>query len=205
MPPPALAVGRRSQQAVDQPFVSIGCFVGQKGIDFLEGRGQSRQVESHPADQGWLARLGGRGQAMVQKCLLDEAVDRVLRPVDRRRPAWRTRERLAAAPATATTTDGWRLQAATLWLEPMSSRLCASAVAAGPGRSERDPARQHRDFLRRELAGGRHLEPLVVNCLDEQTLVGLAGHDRRPAFTALEDRLQRIEPQTAFLLLAAVA
>lgn len=72
-------------------------------------------------------------------------------------------------------------------------------------RSQRDPAREHRDFLERKLAGGRHLEPLVVNRLDEQALAGLAGHDHRPSLATLENRLQRIEPQTAFLLLASVA
>ena len=36
--------------------------------------------------------------------------------------------------------------------------------------------------------------------LDQQALVGIAGHDRRPGLAALEQRLARVEPQAAHLL-----
>ena len=53
----------------------------------------------------------------------------------------------------------------------------------------------------------RHLERLVrvLDRLDQQAVLRVAGHDRRPALAALEHRLARVEPQPAAGLLRPVA
>ena len=56
-----------------------------------------------------------------------------------------------------------------------------------------------------QLAGRGHLGPLVVDRLDQQALGRLARHQRRTRVAALEDRLERVEPQPALLLGRRVA
>ena len=85
------------------------------------------------------------------------------------------------------------------------TRGMCRAVDAGPGSTQGDPAGEDGDFLRAELAVGGHLEPRIVDRLDDQALLGLAGHDRRPRLAPFEDGLQRVEPQAPFLFLVAVA
>ena len=99
--------------------------------------------------------------------------------------------------------SGGELRSARDW--SVATRGMCRAIAAGPGSTQRDPAGEDGDFLRVELAVGGHLEPLVVDRLDDQALLGLAGHDRRSRLAPFEDRLQRVEPQAPFLLLVAVA
>ena len=53
---------------------------------------------------------------------------------------------------------------------------------------------------------GRHLQLVVglVDRLDEQALLGMTGHDRRPTIAPLEQRLPRINLEPAARLLAAM-
>ena len=207
VPRPALAVARRGQQAVDQALVGVGRVVGQECVDFLGGRRQPGQVEGRAADQGRLVGLRGGRQAVVEKRLENESVDRVSRPVG---PVVGPRiDRLGNGRSAnglerpEGAVSGGELRSPVDW--PRRLRGMGRAIAAGPGCTQGDPAGEDGDFLRAELAGGGHLEPLVVDRLDEQALVGLAGHDRRSRLAPLENRLQRVEPQAPFLLLVAVA
>ncbi len=56
-----------------------------------------------------------------------------------------------------------------------------------------------------QLALGRHLEEVVPDGVDDQALVDLARHDRRPAVAAAEQALAAVEPQTALELAPRLA
>src|SRR5262249_50528283 len=77
-------------------------------------------------------------------------------------------------------------------------------IARRPRRSQRDPARECGDLLRAELPRRGHLGPFVFDGLDQQALLGLAGHHGRTRLAALQDGFEGVEPQTALLLLLAM-
>ena len=75
VPAPALAVGRRRQQAVHHLGEGVGRFVLEEGVHLLRRRRQAGQVEGRPADQRPLVgglrrlealRLQGRQNVAVQ-------------------------------------------------------------------------------------------------------------------------------------------
>ena len=74
-----------------------------------------------------------------------------------------------------------------------------------PGSLVRDPAAEQRLLGVTELTllARRHLA--CVDLLDQQALVGLAGHDRRPAVAPLQDRGRVAEIEAPLELPAAVA
>ncbi len=80
VPPPALAVTRRGQQAVDQSLVSFRRVVGQERVDFLGGRRQPGQVEGGTSNQCRLVGFRGGRQTVIEKSLEDEPIDGVSRP-----------------------------------------------------------------------------------------------------------------------------
>ena len=55
---PALAVVRRGEQAIDEPFVGVGTFVGQKRVDLRGRRRQAGQVERDAAEPACVSRRG---------------------------------------------------------------------------------------------------------------------------------------------------
>ena len=59
-------------------------------------------------------------------------------------------------------------------------------------------------FSRRQFPVRRHFRPGVVDRADDQAFIRFARHDRRSGFTALENRFERVQPKTAFLLLHGV-
>ena len=72
---PAFAVVGRSEQAIDELFIGIGRFVGDKRGHFL-GRGrQAEEVERQPADERAAIGLRGRHQLHFSELELDEPVD----------------------------------------------------------------------------------------------------------------------------------
>ena len=66
-----LAIMRRGQQPVNQPFVSVGTIVAVERVDFLRG-GQPSQVETEPANQRGPVGLRGRLQAPTDEPVADE-------------------------------------------------------------------------------------------------------------------------------------
>ena len=67
---------------------------------------------------------------------------------------------------------------------------------------------QRQLFGRQAIALGRHLGHGVVTAgdgLEQQAFVGLAGHDRRAAVAAGQQRSAMIQPQARLLLVGAVA
>ncbi len=79
------------------------------------------------------------------------------------------------------------------------------AVSSRPGGSQRDPLGQDGHFFRRQLARRGHLETIIVDRIDQQAFSRLAGNDRRTGLAALEDRVERVEPEPTLLLLVPVA
>ena len=78
---PSFAVAGAGQQAVDESFVSVGRGIGQKRGDLRGGRGEPGQVEAQAADQGPPVGLGRRRESVLGERRLNEAIDRVARPV----------------------------------------------------------------------------------------------------------------------------
>ena len=80
-------------------------------------------------------------------------------------------------------------------------------VRARVGGAELHPLDEVGDLRRRERLFRRHLELLVPmpDALDEQRVVGFAGHDGRTGFAALGPAVARVEAQAALGLLRAGA
>ena len=76
-----LAVARRLQKTVHDAFVGSGLLIGEEIIDFLERRGQARQVKCDATNQGRLRRLRGRAESLCFQSGQDEAIHVVARPI----------------------------------------------------------------------------------------------------------------------------
>ncbi len=77
---PALAVMRRSQQAIHKAVICIRTAVGEKGVD-LRGRGrQSDQVQAQAADQRGAIGFGRGRQVFLIEAREHEPVDGIARP-----------------------------------------------------------------------------------------------------------------------------
>ena len=89
------------------------------------------------------------------------------------------------------------------------NRLMPRLHWLSPDRPARNPFRESRDILRRELRSGRHLKfSLLTNRLYQDAAVRLARHDRRPAAAAFEQAVTIQEGDAAvfqFLVVAAYA
>ena len=72
--PPALAVARRGQQAIDQTLVGVGPGIGDEGLDLGRARRQAGEIVGHTTDQG--PPIGGRDrtQARLQKRRQDQSI-----------------------------------------------------------------------------------------------------------------------------------
>src|SRR5262249_18391307 len=80
-------------------------------------------------------------------------------------------------------------------------------VIGGGGRSHPDPGLEVGDLLVRKFSLRRHLEILIApsNRLDDPTLLGIAGDDRRARVAALEEPFAGVEEEPALELLRALA
>ena len=77
---PALPVGLRGEQAVDQGLVSSGALVIDESLDLLEGWRQPGEIERQPANDGVAVGLGSRLQSLLVKPPENEWVDRITHP-----------------------------------------------------------------------------------------------------------------------------
>src|SRR5579863_5704169 len=67
-----------------------------------------------------------------------------------------------------------------------------------PGHTVLDPLLDDRDFFSLKLAAGGHLDRcLVVERRDQETGFGVPGNNDNTVLAALQDRVARIEPETA--------
>ena len=100
---------------------------------------------------------------------------------------------------------------------PETSFFCTKAAArfrtvrgsrrrrARPRRPHLDPSGNVRDRTVGQLALGRHLYDVAVpDGTDDQAVIRLARHQRRPAVASFQQRVARIDPQVAALLLGTV-
>ena len=192
---PALAVTRRSEQAIDHFRKGIA---GRRGIFFKDGnlfaRGrQAREIECRAADER-VARSERRWRdALAFELRKDKPIDLIRRPM---RSILHGRHRRFAdrleGPVRA---DDLRLR----------GRRCF--VVLRPRHTHLHPFGERRDVgigeLRRFFR--HHVFRLVADAFDERAFRRIADDDDRPAVGSLQHRLARIEPQIALLLFRAVA
>ena len=176
---PMLPVGGFRQLPVDESLVGAGRTVGGERLHLLKRGRQPRQIKCHPARQCMATRLGLRPHAGPLEMRQDETVDRVARP--RGIPHNR------------------RLRSHRRLVGPM----------AGIGGSARDPAPKGVDLARRQLLPGLRRRHQFVGIrgdetLQQLTLVGLAGDDRKSATAQVLHRaLPGVEPQPLLSALPA--
>src|SRR5690606_20299712 len=72
---------RRGEEAVNGFFKSVGGFVGEEGVDLLEGGRQADEVEADAAEEGFAGGFGRGRDTLAFETREDESVDRGLRPV----------------------------------------------------------------------------------------------------------------------------
>ena len=178
MPGPLLAVGRRSEEPLDDRIEGARRRIGDEGLDLRRRRRQTGEIERRPADER--APIGaGKGH---DRCLLlagaDEAVDRRLAPgfIGHGRK-WRISHR--------------RKRPVPFDLE-RRSRCGPQCVGA-------DPALKGRYLFGAEglVELGGHRRDVVVagDRLDEEAFGRIPRHDRRPGITAADEGRARIDAQ----------
>ena len=78
--PPALAIGGRGQQPIDEPRQRLWPVVRQEGVDLGRVRRQTDQVERHAADERALVRRRGGRLPRRFELRQDEVIHWGLRP-----------------------------------------------------------------------------------------------------------------------------
>ena len=197
VPPPALAVVGRREQAIDDLLEGVRGAVGEEGVDLRDRRRQADQVERQAPEERPLVGVRGGLEALRLQAVEQEAIDGVPRPsraLDRR--GFRRPDGLEAP-----------VLRAFLEVECLGGRgLGLRGFAAGPGGAHLDPSGECGDLGGFELRLRRHLDEVaVVHRVDDEALARLARHDGRPIAPAFEHARARVEPQVALGLLRAVA
>ena len=183
---------RRGEQAVDQLLIGIWGLVVDEIVDFLRRRRQAVQVEGDAADE----RRGVRfwrwlhpGRFQLGK---DEGINECAAPglvLDHRNLG--PRQRAQRPPIGA---DDW------------FAARGGENHAFGPGSAVIDPFAQIGNFLIRQwLALLGHPWLRTAYHAHQQTLGGLARHDRRPMFAAGKQMFAVGQVEAAARLLAVVA
>ena len=197
MAAPTLAEMRRGEQSIHQPRVSVGRLVVDELIDLLRCRRQAGEVEIDAANQRSAVGVGRGLEILRLNRRQDEAVNIAARP---------------RCIFEARSGDRFhRLVGPELppFLDTHADFLGRDrrGDAARIGRAELHPFLERGKLIRRELALGRHLQIGigVTHGADEQALRRFAGHDGRTALAAFGPAFARVEAQTAFGLLLAVA
>ncbi len=185
-PRPMLAEVRGSEQPFDDFPLRIGRFIRDKGFDLL-GRGrQADQIERHPPEPNPpIGRRRGR-EFRVFHPFEHKRIQRPFDPcgvLNRRRIGFS--RRLERPELAGLREVDVRLR--------RDGRLLAGFSRIG--RAHFDPLFEVRNDFRIQFAFGGHLEALVIEGLDQQAFVGLAGHDRRPGIPARDEPIAGIQIQ----------
>ncbi len=185
VPGPALAVLGRGQQPIDQLLVGQGIGVGHKRIDLRPAcGGKADQVEIEPPNQR--PPVGGRRGSSRFSCS-------------------RASTKASIGPRTQGESNfgtGGRTSGSSDHQRGIDDFLVGERQAVGPRGAGRDPAADGLDLAgrqRRSVFG--HFGFVARDVLDEQTLVRLAGHDRRSAFAAGQRRRASISEKLPLGLL----
>ena len=199
VPRPALAVLRRSEQAIHHLRESLRRRVVQKRPDLRRLRRQSNQIKIRAPQQRGLFRRRRGLEVLLLQFREQKAVDVHRRParVLHRRRFHGGRHRLPGPMCTPAFFEIERL-------------LRGGDFRRGflrPGRTVLHPRREIRNLLRRQPPFGRHLHILVgvMNRLDEQTFLGVARNESGPGVTTLEHPFAGVQEQTALDFLAGRA
>ena len=188
VPAPALAVMGRGQQPVDQRLVGQRVGIGRRTRRPASGVGrQAGQVERDAADQRGAVGLGRRPEPGGFEPGEDERIDRRADP-GRVGPAHRGRGDRPDRPERP----------------PVGAGPCAGPAARSDTahRPRPRPAPPRPAPSKAAPLGG--ISP-VGDLLDQQALVGLARHDRRPALAAGQRRRPPAQVEPPLLLLRPVA
>ena len=191
-----LAIGRRSQQAIDHASVSLGGLVGQKGRDFLGRWRQTGQIERDSTNERPLiGRWSGRHLPLFELGE-NKSIDFGLDPIgllDLRRD--RTSEFLKRPELLLRVGEF-------VGLRSLGCPLGRSGRGR-PGHAQHHPLGKQVDLSLLELAIGRHLQRVfVLNRFDDQAFFQVACDGRGTAVAATQNRRPRREFQTAFGILA---
>ena len=146
-----------------------------------------------PAQDRRRLGLGGRSDPLLCQLVHNETVNLVVAPcglVARWLGHRRVGDRLVAPPGPILGGD---------WIGRCEHR------ARRPGSPGGHPSLDARDRLVVEPAGGRHLERLIPQGREQQALLRLAGHDRRPGVAAGQHPCSGGEVEPRLLLCLAVA
>ena len=188
VPPPALAILRAVEEAIDHLLVGVIGGVGEEGEPLFGGGDQADQVEVDPAEERPLVGVGARPEPARLVLGGEERVDRVADPCRVLDLGDLGTDRRLEGPVRAGVV-GLRL--------------------VGGLRPGVDPRLQPRDLLGRErlpLSRRGHPPILVAgDGVDEQALGALAGDDRRASVPPGPHVRRGVEPQPRVLLQRPVA
>ena len=179
---PRLAVLRRRQQAIDHVQPRVGRTVLLERVDLFGRRLQAGEVDRRAADQGAAVGRAHRRQPVLLQLGQHEAIDVGLRPVvglHRGRRAGVNRHERPERALVA----GDRL---------VGSRRRRCRRGGRKRRADLDPLGQRRDVGVGELRSAlRHLQTRAhpPDRVHQQTLVGIAGGNRRSRIAAEQNRL----------------
>ena len=173
VPRPPLAIVRRFEQPVDQPFVRQRTLIRDKRRHVIGSRREADQIERRSSNERSLVRLPHRRQASGFELGQDELIERPARP-------------------RCVFDSGWgdilhRLERPepTIFFGDRAARPNATRLARrlGPRQAELNPLPQRGDLTVGQLAVGRHFRPAaMLDCRDQQTFVRLLQRDDRSAF-----------------------
>ena len=191
---PAFAVGRRSQQTVDDLGVSGVRIIIRESDDFLRGGRKAGKIEADAADPGMSVGVAGGLESLGFDFREQETVDGVFRPegvFDG--GSGRVGDRLEGPELSA----GFEVDRA------LRLGGLRGIVRARIGGAALYPLLEDGDFIRRQAAFGRHREILVevAHRLDDEALCEIARDDRRSVVAAVLPARTRVERKASFGLL----
>ena len=195
VPRPALAVGRRGQEPIDDLLERRVRTIGNERRDRFRGRREAGQVERGATDPGPpVRRMRGRDPLRPRR-VQEEGIDligHVVRTVD-------SRGRLAP--------DGLERPPASMRGGRLGTRRRRrSGLRGWPGCPRRHPALERRDLAGGQLLLRRHLRFVeVAYRTDQQALVRGSRDDSRSALSPFEKRFPVRQPEAGLRFLFTVA
>ena len=212
---PPFAVAGRSQKTVHKSLVRIVRDVADEFRDVVRCWYESRQVNRHPANQGSFFSLARNRQTFGFQFRQDESIDGRTSPLHGSHIRWNRMADRLKRPERSLLVAETGLNSR-CWLRYRAFRI-------RPGNATTNPFGQSRDFCRRQFCLRWHLHGVpITDDIDQQRFFGFAhrlgirlrrvggavrwnNDDRRSTFAPFQQAFSRVESQTGFRLVAAVA
>ena len=177
VPPPALAVERAAEEAIDHLVVRVAGRVGEKGVNLIACRRYADQVEVDAAQQHFLLRRRPRLETTSVMLGGNEGIDGIAHP--------------------AGVAHLWQRRANRHLIRPVFPRIFGDRFSRC-SRTLVDPGLEKGDLpgaKRRALGLRRHPLCAVAGgyALDEQAVTALTRNDGRPMFASRAHELGRVE------------